>query len=312
MPSNAGLRPTVTETRRKAFDHRLDAVRATRLERFDTEPKHAPELLYHYTRMSTLIAILEGKKLWATEGHFLNDTTELRYAAMLAAEHIYGWRKHASWIEDVAGALERDTRDRPYLVFVASLSRACDRLSQWRAYADDGAGVALGFDLRTLTRRPIERLIPRPALWKCIYGIRAQRQAIAQCVDPQIEIAIAEKNLELENVVIETTRSLLVTIGLLGTFLKNPGFREEREWRILALAGGARVPSAVRFRDTEFGPAPFVEIPLARKRRLPLREVVLGPRADVAAERSIRLMLDRHQCDATITRSKVSYRSNRR
>jgi hypothetical protein len=51
--------------------------------RKDTAP---PPVLYHYTGVSTLQKILQSKHLWATEGHFQNDTTELRWPAHLVDE----------------------------------------------------------------------------------------------------------------------------------------------------------------------------------------------------------------------------------
>jgi hypothetical protein len=42
--------------------------------------------------------------------------------------------------------------------FVASFSTDGDSLSQWRAYADDGRGFAIGFDIAELSRFPIQVL----------------------------------------------------------------------------------------------------------------------------------------------------------
>ena len=106
------------------------------------------------------------------------------------------------------------------------------------------------------------------------------------------------------------TSSVLITVNELGMALKNPGFIEEGEWRIVAMPvrSGTEIPDAVEFRNTRFGPAPYVQIRLAESGPPALREVVLGPRVEHVAERSIKLMLRRYGCNATVRRSKVSYR----
>jgi len=72
--------------------------------------------------------------------------------------------------------------------------------------------------------------------------------------------------------------------------IKNIGFREEREWRVIfqvakdALApiekGGRRV-EILKFRDGQFGRTPYIEIPLliAERATSPLHRIVVGPGA---------------------------------
>jgi hypothetical protein len=71
--------------------------------------------------------------------------------------------------------------------------------------------------------------------------------------------------------------------------VKNPGFQEEREWRVIFQADkGALAPTddsrgrieIVKFRDGPFGRTPYIEIPLRlTEPGSPLRRIVVGPGA---------------------------------
>jgi hypothetical protein len=290
----------------ETLEDRLEALRKERVSRFSEGLGKAPALLYHYTRMSTLEQILKHGSVWATEGHFLNDTAELRYAAGVTASYIRTrWPESRGGLaEAVATAIENDQENRPYLMFIASFSREDDLLSQWRAYADDGAGVAVGFDLTGFADVRFAEGLSGVSILRCIYKDAEHEQAMLECIAPQLELGLAEG--VTSTAVVPTAQSLLVTVGELGVIMKNPGFREEREWRLVLGAAAPSASQAIEFRNTKWGPAPFVRVPLGAP--IPLREIVLGPRTEKVAERSIRLMLEQRQLDARVRRSKVSYR----
>jgi hypothetical protein len=296
----------------KGLEDELDAIRAETFAQLRVKlAKPLPPFLYHYGRASTLQKVLESGCIWATEGRFLNDTTELRHASHVAIDYLRKrWGTEPDWLlPALLRAVRGDAEQRTRLMFVASFSRDGDSLSQWRAYADDGAGFSLGFDPSALhaSTTPVGEQLTEPVLDRCIYSKRAQRGALEDCIPQQIAAGIrfVANGGDTKTARLEVTRSVLVSVGLLGCILKQSGFREEREWRILVMAHKG-LQSALEFRDTKFGPAPYVKVPLGTP--LPLARVVLGPRTNPAVERTVRLMLDRHGSTASITRSRVSYR----
>lgn len=113
-----------------------------------------PDVLYHYTDAGAFAAIAELRKLRATDIRFLNDPLELRYAweELLAALEAAKTSK-PEYSEAYGAALEaiamvnavnpEASEDR---LFSVSFSARGDDLGQWRSYADDGKGMALGFD----------------------------------------------------------------------------------------------------------------------------------------------------------------------
>lgn len=105
--------------------------------------KYEEETIYHYTSIETLVSIIKNQTIWATDYRGLNDSTE-----------------KTDYIEKAKVVFEKfdfpnsDAKKR--LLFavnyakkknagVISFSKSGDLLSQWRSYADDGAGVSIGF-----------------------------------------------------------------------------------------------------------------------------------------------------------------------
>jgi hypothetical protein len=274
--------------------------------------KELPPVVYHYSRSSTVENILRGRCIWATEGNFVNDTTELHHARNLICDFWDRQNKFpasqnlVSWV----GSSLRQGRDKPVgLSFIASFSAEPDRLSQWRAYADDGAGVALGFDLSALASASatLATGLSVPEVRPCVYDDHDQVMdlvVLSQIKATSQYIGRGGHGGEHQAFTV-LQKALLGTTDILGLVLKNPGFHEESEWRAVAWGNNSPVSPAVKFRDSRFGPAPYVEIPLEP---LQLKRLGLGPRTDRVAERSFRIMLDRYGCDAEIYHSAVSYR----
>lgn len=106
-----------------------------------------PDVLYHYTSLSALLEIFKGRKIWATNAKFLNDTQEHSFLIDAMARYFsYKDCPHASRSHQFIGFIKQNA-EVPFieLPYIASFSRDGDSLSQWRAYASGGNGVAIGF-----------------------------------------------------------------------------------------------------------------------------------------------------------------------
>lgn len=266
-------------------------------------------LVYHYCDLATLEKILSSKVIWATEGSFLNDTKELHQARDLICNLLDRWPTNTALQkapERIALALRKEIDDPVVHGFVASFSEDGDLLSQWRAYADNGCGVALGFEVTKFRRKGVDDS-ETPELLPCIYD--ANREVHELLLSPAINAVIEHVkrygNEELDAAVRELQLNLRVIAYQLGLMLKAKGFREEREWRVAQFVWKPDLHKVVKFRNTRFGPAPYVEIPMPPRR---LKRLGLGPRVHAVTERSFRMMLKKYKCDAEIYRSEVSYR----
>ncbi|MSR61695.1 MAG: DUF2971 domain-containing protein [Planctomycetes bacterium] len=129
-----------------------------------------------------------------------------------------------------ASALLRGLDDIP--AFVACFSALEDNLGQWRAYAGDGAGVALGVqvaslnDLRGMQEpdRQGDVVFLSPRFDPVEYDREKQADAVKACLAPLDKSA--------DKRAIEEVRSRLI---LAAPFLEQRSFQEEQEWRLTSL-----------------------------------------------------------------------------
>jgi hypothetical protein len=109
--------------------------------------------IFHYCNLTKFEGILNSKKLWLTPVQTMNDGTEV--------DHLYNFifpkvkeiiiaetPSHLlNKVETIFSIVESNSRlhivSMPYC---ACFSDDGDLLSQWQRYADDGAGISIGFD----------------------------------------------------------------------------------------------------------------------------------------------------------------------
>lgn len=106
--------------------------------------------LFHYTSLPTFLAIVESQSIRFCELSKSNDLTE----GTFILESLRGLMKHAGMPNQiqtcVSHSLERLIGIYSYFGFC--LTSEGDDLGQWRAYANDGQGVAIGFNLEKLAQ----------------------------------------------------------------------------------------------------------------------------------------------------------------
>lgn len=106
---------------------------------------------YHYCSAQAFKGIIEANRLWLTNAFFMNDFMELEWFRRLSRSVAAEMRGLDANLTAFYDTLERHLLEGGYQnVYCACFSTVRDDLSQWRAYADDGRGVAISFDLRSL------------------------------------------------------------------------------------------------------------------------------------------------------------------
>lgn len=224
--------------------------------------KGEPDVLYHYTDAGGFAGIIERCRLWATDIRFLNDPLELRYAweALIAALET-AKRDKPEYSEAYDAALQAISmtnaadpdaiEDR---IFSTSFSAEGDDYTQWRMYADDARGMALGFDMDSIGMLKVPyfhhteggRLVQMtatvsetnqqvPFVWggftqQVTYGDEARQRAI-DAVLYQIERS-CEKNGEglLPNRLFNIIHRIPVFMSMLA-LVKKATYQSEQEWR---------------------------------------------------------------------------------
>jgi hypothetical protein len=104
--------------------------------------------LYHYTDAAGLRGIITNQVFWFTDSRHLNDPTEMHHGMALARRLIDAGKSK----KDRAGLLYTMLDDlftfrnfsNVFAFFIACFTRKRDDLGQWRSYADDGRGFAIG------------------------------------------------------------------------------------------------------------------------------------------------------------------------
>jgi hypothetical protein len=116
-----------------------------------------PPIVYHYTDGVGLRGILETGTLRFGDIFYLNDPSELKHGVELACKVLDGLTAthdhivYRTFAEKFGRAIRSGVEEIAHF-FVCCFSKNGDDLGQWRAYADNGRGYALGFDGPSLMR----------------------------------------------------------------------------------------------------------------------------------------------------------------
>lgn len=248
-------------------------------------------VIYHYCSEQTFLAICKTQSIWLSDILEMNDRLEYQWGRDKVTEVL---KKHKDeFTQDfrislIMGIYAPDTHVRP---FICSFSKVADLLSQWRAYAQDGAGFSIGFSARYI----YEHL-----------GVNIN------------SVVYAED--EQEELVLDTIKGLFATwhidkveyykiammFGVELAYFKNPSFFEEQEIRIIRLLNNSNniftdpggnsfhKPTAVhpvQQRNSTQGEIKYISLPIGDDKDSCIQEVILGPKNPATIE-SVRQQLE--------------------
>jgi hypothetical protein len=265
-----------------------------------------PESLHYYCSSSTFLSIIKNRALWLTAVSLSNDRMEgywaiERYLALLKHDDTRGVMGARSFLK-----MAVNSRIALGLCF----SRERDLLSQWRGYASGGKGLCITFKVSHL-KASIECL--RASLSK----LNLCRIEYLSNLDPETVKAVHEEF----GSQIAQARS-----GRDGDFItmrkdysngghdretktvarffavKNPAFKEEREWRFLLVDYPSSIPD-LKFRESSSLISPYVEIPIELDA---ISSVTLGP-LHPTPTRDVERMLSTFGMNLNVRSSAASY-----
>jgi len=201
------------------------------------------DLLWHYTTPEGLTGIIESSSLWATDVFYLNDSAEFMHGINIAREIIK--QKISSLCGDEKRRLERFDTDLSFIgpdhkrpVYVCSLSKTENELSQWRAYCE-GGGFSIGFPHQCLADAIQDQHFE---LKECVYDAGEQKIIINSLIDSQVmpyiknpeqfsRIPCTEQ--EISSIVCGGSNKFLWELSSTCSTLKHPSFKREEEWRLV-------------------------------------------------------------------------------
>lgn len=281
----------------------MEAVRQEIIESLaKTTKSELPSKLYHYTSLSGATGILRSNNLWATDFRFLNDSTELVYGAQLLAECLRKYcgeedsHKHAL-LARLANFLVNhgNTAREVFETFVISLSEEPDKLSQWRAYGDQGRGYCLEFDF---SDSRLFTIVSENTPWAfdllpVLYRRDTQETVIHEGISRFLNV-LARFEWSPEKINLASQMEQYVFLGFMmhvfgpfTTALKDSAFEEEKEWRaVTQVQAGLTVDGKKRrahgSEDRYYVESIFVqsdETRLWQRELLPIKSIWSGPLA---------------------------------
>jgi hypothetical protein len=194
-----------------------------------------PPVLHHYTDAAGLLGIIKGRALWATHIRFLNDAREFVHAVNLAESYVQKLKgQHNPSLLSILGTT---LEGMPGNTFVISFSEDGDVLSQWRGYCRSG-GYSMDFVSQKLQQFATEQ---RFVLVKCTYDRNEQERLIQNLILEAIrEFPHYVPTEILPTVMTEEDRARFFAakwffpkMQRLASAMKDPSFKEEREWRLI-------------------------------------------------------------------------------
>jgi hypothetical protein len=265
--------------------------------------KPVPDVIYHYCGGDAAHKILRSSKLRMLHINFMNDHQE----GLFLIKHL----------KQSCPSLSVKAFDDPIIksdIYAACFSDHGDLLSQWRAYAGGGAGVALGFRTDGLSNKLHRKYYGMGCLTNIVYDDNILQQFLCMIEDysKDPDIALCLPRIMWDN----------------SSRFKDPLFEEEREWRYILVdpnaiqryeepsfnpeAFGRRdAPSKVFYEMTSRRVMQYIVLPFDKNSiygKQLLKEVVIGPGSDIKEVYLERYLANLGYNNVIIRRSRVPFR----
>lgn len=283
--------------------------------------KEKSGIVYHYCTLQGFLSIIQNASLWVSDISKSNDGLECIYGRDQIkdriekeiendAKAIHAWKMGYEMNPDLHDSM---------LTYVACFSEKEDCLSQWRGYADDGKGMAIGFNKKVLEQlAKLKKFNLEFA--KVIYDKNEQERYVERAVKENL------KRME-ETGVWHAAVELNTNFRMEFSHYKHPSFAEEEEWRLVLnsypygreMKVGNMIFSEPKYRVANGKLVSYRELYFSNIKEDFVKEIWIGPKADVEL-RDIMQVLKRYQYykntesgyslkePILITRSSSSYR----
>lgn len=279
--------------------------------------------LSHYCSNEAFLSIISNKEVWISELSLSNDFLEGKWIKNV-------FTKLCATKEIDTQKLKRLLDHLDSLIAFAGgagfcLSEEDDQLGQWRGYADNGAGISIGFNPEYLESicdsTTNENFAVR--LSKMTYDVTEQKKLVAKPFETVLHFA-QEGGLSLPSLLdddeaqdrkkkaqADLAKSFILFLPHLFS-MKNPAFREEKEWRLLShitrIGDGGGDISKMEFRASKDRIVPYIKLKLRDSQLPAIDQVIIGPRNLTPIE-AVQAFLSKHGFHgAKVRKSEASYR----
>jgi hypothetical protein len=251
-----------------------------------------PDEIFHYTNASGLKGIFDSGHLWLTDIFNLNDPSELKHGYSIFVDCFKERARHHTILaQRIAERFAQVHRDgsirRAANFFVCSFSAHKNDLAQWRAYADDGRGFALGFDRKALEDGFLaagRQAGQENPCFPITYSERDLEKISLELLDlacPMMSLSCSDDHY-IGRVSVSLAQAVLRAV----TLFKHQAYKHEQEYRFLQIY--PLPPSGLKIRTRASSLVRYVEFDWCKAAPDALRKIVIGPAADTKnAERAV-------------------------
>ncbi|KAF6578394.1 DUF2971 domain-containing protein [Paenibacillus sp. EKM212P] len=245
------------------------------------------DILYHYCGGEAFFNIIKNATLWLSDILKSNDSQEciwLRdlvkkrietYLAETNPDYLKAWN---TWYQ-VNSNIEASSM----VIYATCFSESKDSLSQWRGYAQDGSGIAIGFSKKHL--QAVNGLAKYNLTFnKVIY--QNQEKFINRIFKENIK---KMENKGIGHVGLELNDNYRLEFAK----YKNPSFKEEKEWRIVLKSNVGAGKIRRDFNELEFSNTQYrygdgkiisyLEMDFSKIKKDIIKEIWIGPKSKISS-----------------------------
>lgn len=301
-------------------------------------------IVYHYCSADVFTKIISGKKIRLSDITKSNDSMEIlwikEYIKEIFDEEFDKETSNTKYFnegypKDAFSELVEHYSDdffkadqRIYSYMVCCFSKKGDLLSQWRGYADDASGFSIGFDanaLATFGKPPADDPISSDIFDfnKIIYDVREQKARIRDCAKYLIsELKPLSKMTggHIKQQSMTAFNSCFLQLFKWSIFMKNPFFKEEKEWRIcyctdlrsnykssnIKIEGGLTL-SDVAYYSRKNDVIPYVDLSFDKSVNNIIKIIVIGPKCR-SSQKEIEVYMKNYGIVCNVVKSEGTYR----
>jgi len=214
-----------------------------------------PDELHHFTSLETAHRILENDDIRLSHAEYSNDQMEMEEAKRIIRELVGAWSFSGPFLGNVFEQYNNVASNLDAFIFCMSMGLTSDAafpqdmLSQWRAYGQDGRGICLTLDGSELGRRVSNT--PGLRINPVIYDRHIQERFIRAIIDRAVTAH--------QNGTPNADQAAVAALVYATPLMKDPGFAEEREWRLIFMPP-ANVTPHLYFHARRDFIAPFITL----------------------------------------------------
>jgi Protein of unknown function (DUF2971) len=283
------------------------------------------KLLFHYCPIRSFLKIAQSKSVRFNDLTLSNDFLEGKWV-----RNIFRICCSEGGLKDpdIERLLEKLDR---FIEFVGGcgfcLSEEGDLLSQWRGYASEASGFSIGFNKEYLEKlaesQPSEKF--GISLRHVEYDKLKQKEMISEVIKEILQhvkggalfypgglLTSKEQEKIHEKALNSLHRSFARFLPYLYK-IKNPAFKEEKEWRLSAIVLRGGLDDLGMLKDLDYQSrgdriVPFFEVPLKPLNIEPFSKVILGPK-NTTPIKIVKAVLDKNGFkNVHVSKSDASYR----